>query len=88
MSTVSPLKSRWLHQWRKPGCRCRHDVVAGVQGEVSQCGGPAAREGSVRRRKQPEPAASRHRTQHISVRGATGILRERHNTSKRGFDLL
>ena len=33
-------------------------------------------------------AAFGHRTQHIGARRATGILRERHNTSKRCFDAL
>ena len=44
-------------------------------------------------RKQPEASGEQygcfgHRTQHIGVRRATGILRERHNTSKRCFDVL
>jgi hypothetical protein len=29
-----------------------------------------------------------HRTQHIGAGGTTGILKERHNTSKRGFHIL
>ena len=76
------------------------DAVAGVLGEV-QSVASAAREVSVGDAVYVElcdagsslkPATNvagfGHRTQHIAARLATGILRERHNTSKRCFALL
>ena len=100
MSTVSPLHAHkevvgYISR-RKPECRCRRRMSSPEWWVKSrECGCP--REGSLGDGSE-EPcdtgislSAARFLGTELSTsvsRQATGILRERHNTSKRCFDVL